>query len=215
MPKTVATKTGIWIKRETMIAREKNQSVESATDYLDNPAEARPNPREFQKNKSAGTAPKTIESQLSEMTVSSELSNLNKSYSFASQISSDDFEEIQKLRKIEFMKMPVHMRIVARAKEAIEIILAFFTGKRQNNKNKHMTATAKKAIIQLRQIAALYSAMPQRSLEETIVFDAAFGKAYYDILYASYKSTSKKEEDDNGSLQSYQKAIDEFIETLG
>jgi len=197
-----------------MIAREKNQSVESASDYLDNPAEAGPKPRDFQKSKSAGTTPKTIESQLSEMTVSSELSSLNKSYSFASQISSDDFEEIQKLRRIELMKMPLHARLVERAKEAIELILAFFSGKKAN-KGRHMTPTAKKALIQLRQIAALYSAMPQRSLEETIVFDAAFGKAYYDILYASYKSASKKEDEDGNSVQNYQQAIDEFIETLG
>ncbi len=200
-------------RRETMIAKEKMPGFEPASEQAE---DLRPgkSTKDFAKNThSKVLAPKTLESQLSEMTVSSEISNLNKSYSFASQISPEDFEEIQKLRKLELMKMPVHMRIVEQARELVGILIAFFSGKKA--KGRHMMPTAKKAIIQLRQIAALYSAMPQRSLEETIVFDAAFGKAYYDILFASYKSSQNKEPEDNASLQSYQKAIDEFIETLG
>ncbi len=196
-----------------MISKEKFTKGEAAIGLPDESSVSRHSAYEFQNEpKSRNLAPQTLESQTSELTVSSELTNLNKSYSFAAQIDKEDFAEIQKLRKIELMKMPFHLRVAEQAKELLEVILAFFTGKR--TKGKHMTPTAKKAIIQLRQIAALYSAMPQRSLEETIVFDAAFGKAYYDILYASYKSSSKSREEDS-ERANYQKAIDGFIETLG
>ncbi len=196
-----------------MITKEKISKTEATPVQYSDATSEKHTIYEFQKEpKSKNLAPKTIESQLTEMTVSSEISNLNKSYSFAPQMSHDDFQEIQKLRKIELMKMPLHARVVERAKELFELVLAFFSGKKV--RGKHMTATAKKAISQLRQIATLYSAMPHRSLEETIVFDAAFGKAYYDILYASYKASLNKQEEMNGT-QDYQRAIDGFIEALG
>ena len=158
-------------------------------------------------------SPTSLESQVSELTVSTEISKMNKSFSIMSNLSDMDIKEIDNLRKIELQKMPFHRRVAERAAELLGIILAFFTGK---HSNKHsLTPTARKAITQLRQLAALYAAMPHKSLEQTIVFDSAFGKAYYDILSSSYKSNTRGEANSSREVSQYQRAIDGFIEALG
>ncbi|HQT45531.1 MAG TPA: hypothetical protein PLO51_06130, partial [Candidatus Micrarchaeota archaeon] len=100
-----------------MISKEKISKGEAAIGLLDEGSVSRHSAYEFQSEpKSKTLAPQTIEAQTSELTVSSELTNLNKSYSFAAQIDKEDFAEIQKLRKIELMKMPLHMRVAEQAK---------------------------------------------------------------------------------------------------
>ena len=157
--------------------------------------------------------PGALESQLAELTVSSEISKLNRSFSLVPKLSNSDQVEIERLRKIEFQRLPMRAKIATRLREAMELIIAFFSGKKTGKRG--LTPTAQKAITQLRQIAALYSAMPQKSLEETIVFDAAFGKAYYEILSSAYQTTRHRRAETESDLSQYQKAIDGFIDTVG
>lgn len=163
-------------------------------------------------NAREASAPLIMEGQVSELSISSEISKINKTYSFAAGMKDVDSQEVEKLRKIEFQKLPPHKKAAEKILEFFEILLSFFTGRKHNKYN--LSPTARKAIAQLRQLAALYSAMPHKSLEQTIVFDAAFGKAYYEILSSSYKNNSRGLSNTTRETSNYQRAIDGFIETL-
>lgn len=89
-------------------------------------------------------------------------------------------------------KITLVTKIKKRMMEIISLIIAFFKPRKVGAR----TRKGKRVLKQFKELAALYAVSVEMSPEETVAFDAAFGRTYYELLNVAKNASKRMEQED-------------------
>ncbi len=153
------------------------------------------------------------ENQLKEITAIAEIAKLNSELKSglkqeeAAELSQAVMKAAQFGERSEVRKKGVIHVMREKLARMLEAILAFFAQRKKASLTKH----GRKALAQLKELANVLSA---GAGNEFIDFEVAFGKAYYDIMSASYNAAKYNLREDERYVDGYRRAIEGFVESV-